>query len=133
MVDGDTGQVVYYQASGLVVNCVSEAEFLSKETVIYRKDVQVSDAVYIAGKTFAINQLGKPYDNLAVLGFALQILLGCIGIHISNPAPANDSEYVCSQFAAAFIDAADDLDLDVRNMTPKALHEAMSNLPTVWQ
>jgi hypothetical protein len=132
MVDGDTGQMVYYQASGLAINCVSEAEFLSKETIVYQKDVQVSEAVFKAGKTFAINQLGKPYDISAILGFALQIALGMIGIKIKNPSDANGSEYVCSQFAAAYIDVADNIDLDVREMTPKALFDAMPTLPDNW-
>jgi len=94
MVDGDTGQVVYYQASGLSVNCVSEAEFLGVETIISENAYIVSDSVYVAGKTFAINQLGKPYDIGAIFGFALQILLGTIHIKIKNPFKANGSEYV---------------------------------------
>src|SRR5271165_1117797 len=112
MVDGDTGQIVYYQASGLTINCVSEAQFLSEETIVDRKDVQVSDAVFIAGKTFAINQLGKPYSILAILGFAWQIIIGKFGINISNPEKNNGSQYVCSQFAAAYIEACDNVKLD---------------------
>jgi len=132
MVDGDTGLIVYYQASGLVVNCVSEAEFLSKETIIYQKDVVASDNVYRAGKTFAINQLGKPYDIMAIFGFALQILLGLVHINIKNPFKINGSEYVCSQFAAAYIDECDSISLDVREMTPKALYEVMPTLSENW-
>jgi len=132
MIDGDTGQTVYYQASGLAINCVSEAEFLSKETIVYQKDVTVSDAVFKAGKTFAINQLGKPYYIMAILGFALQILLGMIHIKIKNPCKINGSEYVCSQYAAAYIDASDNIDLDVREMQPMALFEAMPTLPDNW-
>lgn len=132
MVDGDTGLVVYYQASGLAVNCVSEVEFLSKETIISERDFQVSDEVYKAGKTFAINQLGKPYDILAILGFALQIMLGMVHIKIKNPFKANGSEYVCSQFAAAYIDACDNITLDVREMTPLALYEVLPSLPDTW-
>ena len=132
MVDGDTGQVVYYQASGLSVNCVCEAEFLNEETIIYKKDIQVSDEVYVAGKTFAIGQLGKPYSMPAIFGFALQLLLARIGIKISNPAKNNGSQYVCSQFAAAYIEAADNIELDVSDMTPKALYDAMPSLPDTW-
>ena len=132
MVDGDTGQVVYYQASGLAVNCVSETEFLLNETIVYQKDVSTSDQVFKAGKSFAIDQLGKPYYIMAIFGFAAQILLGMIHIKIKNPFKINGSEYVCSQFAAAFIDAADNLSLDVREMQPMELYEAMPSLPDVW-
>jgi hypothetical protein len=132
MTDGDTGQVVYYQASGLAVNCVSEAEFLAKDTVVYQKDVSVSDAVFVGGKTFAINQLGKPYYIGAILGFALQIALGMVHIKIKNPFKVNGSEYVCSQFAAALIDACASVHLDVREMDPLTLFQAIPSLPDVW-
>lgn len=132
MIDGDTGQVVYYQASGLSVNVVSESEFLGKETIIYSKEIQVSDTVFIAGKTWSISQLGKPYDLSAILGFAIQITLGMMNIKIKNPFKANGSEYVCSQFAAAYIEAADNIDLDVTEMTPLALYNIMPTLPESW-
>lgn len=132
MVDGDTGQVVYYQASGLAVNCVCEAEFLSVETVVYQKDVQVSDAAYVAGKTFAITQLGKPYSISAILGFAWQLIQAARGIKISNPEANNGSQWVCSQLAAGYIEACDNITLDVSDMTPKALYDAMPSLPSIW-
>ena len=132
MVDGDTGQVVYYQASGLAVNCVPEAQFLSEETIVKQKDVQVSDAAFKAGKTFAINQLGKPYSMPEIFGFALQILLGMVGIKIQNPAKNDGSQWVCSEFGAAFIEACDNIELDVSDMTPLALSEAISTLPDQW-
>ena len=133
MIDDETGQVVYYQASGLNVNCVCEEEFLKNESIIYQKDIQASDKVHKAAKTFAINQLGKPYNILAILGFALQIICGFAGIRISNPAKSDGSQYVCSQFGAALIEAADNINLDVTDMTPKALYEVMPTLPDVWE
>ena len=132
MIDGDTGQVVYYQASNIAVNCVSEAEFLAKEIIIFQKDVQASDKVFKTGKSFAINQLGKPYDISAIFVFALQIILGMVGINIKNPDKADGNEYVCSQFAAAYISVCENIKIDVTNMTPKALYEIMPTLPDVW-
>jgi len=132
MTDGDTGQIVYYQASGLEVNCVCEEEFLNVETIVYQKDVQISDAAYVAGKTFAIAQLGKPYSVLTIFGFACQLMLAALGIKISNPEANNGSQWVCSQFAAAYIEACDNITLDVRNMTPKALYDTMPLLPDIW-
>lgn len=129
MIDGDTGQMVYWQASGLAVNCVGEAEFLSKETIIYQKDLTISDSAFVTGKTFTINQLGKPYSILAILGFALQILFGMLYIKISNPFSFNGSQYVCSQLAAAYLDACEDINLDVTNMTPLAFYQAIQSLP----
>ena len=132
MVDGDTNQVVYYQASGLTVNCVSEAEFLSTETIVYQKDIQASDAVFVTGKTWLIQQLGKPYDISAILGFALQIFLGIFNIQISNPFKADGSQYVCSQLAGSYIDACENIKMDITDMTPAALYAAMPNVPTIW-
>jgi hypothetical protein len=132
MTDGDTGQAVYYQASGLSVNCVPEAQFLSLETIISQKDVTVSDKVFAAGKTFAINQLGKPYDIAAIFGFALQIGLGLIRIQIKNPFKETGSSWVCSQLVAGYIEACDNIALDVTDMTPKALYILMPNLPETW-
>ena len=132
MIDGDTKQAIYYQASGLQVNCVSEAEFLANETIVYQKEILVSDDVFKAGKTFAINELGKPYYIGAIFGFALQIILGMAHIKIKNPFKVNGSQYVCSQFAAAFIDAADNMNLDVSEMDPLELFQAMPSLPDNW-
>ncbi len=94
--------------------------------------MQASDAVFISGKTFAINQLGKPYSILAILGFAAQIILGAIHIKISNPFKSNGSQYVCSQFAGAYIDACENIDLDITDMTPLALYNAMSGISIDW-
>ena len=131
--DEGTGQAMIAQASGLSVNYVSEEEFLSVETVIYQKDIQVSDAVYLAGKKWINSQLGKPYNIAAIFGFALQILLGMIGIKISNPFKEDGSSYVCSQLAAAYISECEKISLDVTNMTPLALYQVMPSLPEVWQ
>lgn len=132
MTDSDTNQIMYYQASGLSVNCVSEAEFLSVETIVKQKDVQVNEKAFIAGKSWALAQLGKPYSILAILGFASQILLGMIGIQIKNPFKATSNAYVCSQFAAVYIEECDNITLDVTEMTPKALYCAISSLPDTW-
>jgi hypothetical protein len=132
MVDGDTAQTVYYQASGLAVNVVSEQQFMSTEQIIKTVDFSVSDKVFVSGKTFAINQLGKPYSVLAILGFALQILLGMAHIRISNPFKANGASWVCSQLGAGYIDAADNVNLDVSEMTPLALYDAVQKLPNTW-
>ena len=132
MMDGDTDQTVYYQASGLMVNCVGEDEFLAAETIVCKKDVIVSDKVFKAGKSFAINQLGKPYNMMAILGFAWQILLSRVGIKINNPFKADGNQYVCSQFAAAFIDASENINLDVTDMTPKTLFDSLKDLPAIW-
>jgi hypothetical protein len=132
MTDGDTNQIVYYQASGLEVNCVSEAEFLSLETIVYQKNIQASDSVFVTGKTFSINQLGKPYDILAIFGFALQILLGTVNIKINNPFKANGSQFVCSQFAGAYIDTCENIKMDITNMTPATLYETIPVISSNW-
>jgi hypothetical protein len=127
LIDGDTGQTVIYQASGLAVNCVSESEFLSQEVIIDQKDFQINDNKFIAGKAWAIAQLGKPYGVMAILGFALQIILGIVGIKINNPFKENGSSWVCSQLASGFLEVCEDIDLDLTNMTPKALYSALIN------
>jgi uncharacterized protein YycO len=133
MTDGDTGQIVYYQASGLSVNCVSEKQFLSDETVIDRFDIQVSDDAFSKGKTFAIDQLGKPYSFMTILGFAAQIFLSMLNIRIGNPEKANGNSWVCSQLAAGYTDVCDNIDLDISNMSPKTFYEQIQKMPKVWE
>lgn len=134
LVDGDTNQVVYYQASGLAVNCVSEAAFLAEETIVYQKDFQVSDDAFVKGKTFLIQQLGKPYGMPAIFGFAYQILMLMIfKKKVANPAQANGTQWVCSQLGAGFIEASDNVTLDVSDMTPLELYETVPTLPDNWQ
>ena len=132
MIDGDTNQTVYYQASGLTVNCMSEAEFLSTETIIYQKDIQTSDEVFVTGKTWLIDQLGKPYSMLSILGFALQITLGMVHVQIGNPFRSDGSQYVCSQLAGSYIDACENISLDITNMTPAVLYASMPNISNSW-
>ena len=126
-------EVLYYQASGLTVNCTAELQFLQTEDIVASFDFELAPHVYTAGMRFAKEQLGKPYSMLTILGFAYEIALSKIGINTNNPVQNTGNAYVCSQFAAAFIKAADNLEVgDISQDTPKALYERMPTLPKVW-
>lgn len=133
MTDSDTGQTVIYQASGLAVNCVCQEELLNVEDIVYQKDFQINDQAFIAGKSFLIAQLGKQYNISAIFGFAYQILmLKLFNKSVPNPARADGSEWVCSWLIAQFINVADKDTLNVNEMTPIKLYEAVPNLPNNW-
>ncbi len=133
MKDDTTDREIIYQASSLSVNAITKENFLQEETIIAQYDFSVSDAIFKNGMCFAEDQLGKPYDIKAILGFAIQIILGLIGIKIHNFLAKPGQEYVCSMFGAALAEKATNVDLgDLSDMTPKTLFDNINKLPKVW-
>jgi len=131
--DEETGKVEYWQASNLSVNIVSEEMFLSEETIVFQKNVTLSNEDFIKGKSFLEQSLGKPYSMPMIFGFALTLLASMVGIKINNPAKADGSQWVCSTLVAAFVNFADNQNLVLNDMTPAALYAAVQTLPDTWQ
>lgn len=135
MIDDETNQVIYYQASHTLVNEMSEAQFLSQEKVVYSFDFQISPEVKKAAKTFAIDNLGKPYGVLSCVGLGLVQVCKWFGIKIHNPFRDAGATYICDQFIAALLVAVQNITLpmNINDMTPKDLYPVIANLPKVLQ
>lgn len=131
MVDLETNQDIVIQASHTLVNEMSWTEFLAQEKVIYQFDFLADDETKKLIKTFAINNLGKPYGVMSILGLSLVQLLSFIGIKITNPFKDSGKTYVCSELISAILQSVDGVILpqDVEDMTPKSLFPLVQSLP----
>ena len=80
--DDYLNRTVYYQASHTLVNYMGESTFLSQETVIQEFTFNVSDANFLAMKQFAVDNAGKPYGILEIVGLAYVLLCAKVGIKV---------------------------------------------------
>lgn len=134
MVDSETNQTVYYQSSHTVVNCMSEAMFLSQESIMDSFDFQVDDSIKIAAKTFGIESLGLPYGVLSCVGLAIVQIASYVGIKMDNPFRDEGQTYVCSEFIATLLSKVDSLNvgMPLDDVRPVDLYPLVQQLPKIW-
>jgi hypothetical protein len=130
--DDYTSRVVYYQASHTLVNYMGQATFLSQETVIQEFVFNVSDANFLAIQQFAIDNAGKPYGVLEIIGLAMVIACAKVGIKVNNPFKDAGSTWICDQLVAGILNSCDGVNLPVglNNMTPLDAFNLVKTLPT---
>lgn len=118
-------QNTVYQASGLSVNEMTYEYFLTFETVIREKQVQITDEQFAAGEEFRIASLGKPYSMREIFGFAWVLLMKGFGKKVSNPLRDGDNAYVCVSLVCKYAG----IDDSGENLTPEDLAEIVDKLP----
>ena len=127
-------RTLIYQATGIGVYFIGEAQFLLRATPVEEYSFEISDA---AKKTFlqkAIDKTGLPYSRMQVIGIGIMRLCALFGKKISNPFKNGDKAYVCCEL----VDAAlcelglfpDDVDKDcigLRDLRDhvKTLHDSL--------
>lgn len=130
MIDDETGQNVYYQASSVMVNEMGEDEFLSKEKIIYSFDFLVDSDLKKDMKKFCVSQLGKSYGLLTVVGLAIVQIGKWIGLKISNPFKDNGTTYVCDQFVATMVDSCTSTKIaNIDSLGPVDLYPMVQSWP----
>ena len=98
------GKDIIFQASGMEVNLCGVDLFIKNGGVIVEEyDVEVSEKVYAATKSFIIDNLGKPYSMLEVFGFLFVILIKKFGRWINNPFAQGDKAYICVQLVMDYV------------------------------
>lgn len=131
--DKETHQKIIYQASSLFINEVCLDKFLEESTIIQEKEFDISDDAYLRIKKCCVENLGRAYDLLGVIGFGIQILLGSVGIQINNIL-ADSTKMWCSEFCTLVIEAG--LQKEIANeesVSPKDLDSIVQNLPIYWE
>jgi hypothetical protein len=124
-------RTVYYQASHTLVNYMGESTFLSQETVIQEYVFNVSEVNFRAIKQFAIDNAGKPYGTLEILGLACVILCAKVGLKVNNPFKDAGTTWICDQLVAGILNECDGVNLpvDLNNMTPLDANNLVKTLP----
>ncbi len=112
---------IIYQASGLVVNCISASEFDLTEKVCSEFEVPISDTNRLQAIQFSIDMLGKPYGVKTIIGICLVKLAGIFRKRIKNIFSDGEKSLVCSKFCSLIIDhfvlESDDIDPEVSTPT----------------
>ena len=129
--DVNLNRTVVYQASHTLVNYMSEATFLAQETVVQEFTFNVSDAAFLAMQQFAVDNAGKPYGVLEIIGLGLVELALAVGIKMHNPLKEAGSTWICDQLVAALLSncANVKLPMPLDDMTPKDVYTLVSSLP----
>lgn len=97
-----------YQATGDGVFFWSEREFKNHSQVVFEKEILIEDQAKADAVTWCLDQLGKKYGKLQLVGIALSKLFG------SNKLFNNgDKEFICSELAATVLEKAGVIKLDV--------------------
>jgi len=119
---------IIYQASSVMVNFMSPVIFQAKNVIVEEYPIQISDENYVKLMQFCIDNAGKPYSLLEVLGFACMVIAGWFGKKISNPFQESTSQFVCSVLGdyilSNFTDEA--VPQDFESVDPKTLRDVLA-------
>jgi len=134
MLDEETGVMMYYQASHTQVNAMTEATWLTQETIIFSFTFNVDDSIAKNAKAFALKALGIPYGVLGICGLAIVQLAKFVHIKMHNPFKEIGATYWCSAFVAAIVENVKELQTkeNLNDMTPADLLPMIKSLPTTW-
>lgn len=123
-------QDLIYQASNTMVHFVGSKRFEEKNTILKEIEFDIETETYYQLLRFCVEEVGKPYAFLQILGIAWVLLFRCFGIKKRNPFAKGKGSYVCSELVAAILieffgyRIMQDLDL----ITPKEVYELLTNL-----
>lgn len=127
----DIDRDIYYQASHSMVNLMSKNQFLAQETVVEEFEFEISDENSKKIHQFCYDQLGKPYGVMEILGLAVKITAGWIGIKMDNPVKDGANSFFCSELIAYLLQTCENVKLseDIEDMDPKTLYPVIKDLP----
>ena len=89
-----------YQATSSGVHFVGSVLFESSAQVVEEYQIPVSDEDRKRLLRWAVDNAGKPYGYLQLLGIGLIRLAKIVGINIGNPFSNGDKAYVCCELVA---------------------------------
>lgn len=125
-------RVVYFQASHQAVNIMGNEIFLSQETVIKEFQFNISDTSFKNIHAFIIDNVGKSYGILSLIGLTwIQIGL-LLNKKWHNPFADAGQTWICDQLIAAVLNSCENITLpmNINDMTPKDVYDLVSTLPT---
>jgi hypothetical protein len=127
-----------YQASHTLVNFMSTEVFDTESVVIEEFNLNIADETRTKMMQFAIDNAGKPYGMMNVVGLSVKRLCELFGMKIENPFTDGNKTYVCCELVGAIlkdeIKVAVDIPLD--DLDPKDIYDILkefSKTPTNLQ
>ena len=134
MLDDESGEMIYYQASHTQVNAMTEATWLTQEAIVFAFTFNVADPIAKNIKSFALKALGIPYGVLGIFGLAIVMAAKFIHIKMHNPFKEIGKTYWCSAFVAAILENVKELQTkeNLNDLTPVDLLPMIKSLPTTW-
>ena len=124
---GIDNEEVVCHANGTGVNFDYYKTFIKKNSVVKEYELLLTQENEKKVIAYVISQLDKPYDKLAVVGFAWVLINKAFGRKIKNPI-RNKSAYFCSELTLEALKIVNfkGLDsLDRETTTPEDLMEFM--------
>lgn len=124
-------RVVYYQASHTLVNYMNEPTFLGQEKVVEEYTFNISNDSFKAVLQFAIDNAGKPYGTLSIIGLAMVQIAMLFGIRMHNPLKKAGETWICDQLIAQLLASCENvkLPMPLDDMTPADMNAFVKTLP----
>jgi hypothetical protein len=125
---------IIYQASKLAVNFESGVTFEHHAIAIEEYEIQLDDTVFKKIVQFCMDNSNEPYSIKQVLGFGwVKLNKKLLNKTVSNPFPANGSEWVCSIIAAQIMIIAGIIETNyvIGNVDPLDLNTIIKSIPAI--
>lgn len=118
---------VIYQASGLMVNFMSNKRFDNENLTVAEYEIEISDEANIAIIQFAMDNAGVPYGILEAVGLMWVRAMELINKHVSNPFADGGTTYVCCELVGYILQEHLGIKIGVLqdDITPKYLRSLM--------
>lgn len=89
-----------YQATGAGVNFVGSVMFDQTAQVVEEYKIEISEDARKKLLQWCVDNAGKPYGRMQILGLGLVRLAKLVGIRMKNPFPNGNGAYVCCELVA---------------------------------
>lgn len=119
---------IVYQASHTLVNFMSTAIFEQEAIVIKEFQLQITDDSKTKIMQFAIDNAGKPYGFLNLLGLGIKRGCELLGLTGRNFLSDQKHSYVCSELIAQILKEFHSLGQEIKDsetITPKDIYEIL--------
>lgn len=93
-----------YQATGAGVNFVGTALFDQAAQVVEEYQIEISEETRKKLLQWCVDNSGKPYGRLQILGIGLVMLAKLVKLRIKNPFPNGSGAYVCCELVYAALE-----------------------------
>lgn len=93
-----------YQATGSGVHFVGKALFDKTAQVVEEYEIEIPDYNRKKLLQWCVDNAGKPYGHLQLVGIGLIRLAKLFGIRMANPFSNGDQRYVCCELVAAALE-----------------------------
>lgn len=119
-----------YQATGSGVNFVGTVLFEQTAQVVEEYSIEIDDATRKKLLQWCVDNAGKPYGRMQILGISLVMLAKLVKLRIRNPFPNGNGAYVCCELVYAALEyigiaGPSDLDQVDLNATREAVLKAL--------